>query len=81
MNCGKTLCRTGGILLVCPWPQRDSVRRRRMRGETHDAPSGLYDQRPAAAGRLLVVSGSALTRPDIDWNLEQFRQAGFGFVH
>ncbi|MGQ9504167.1 MAG: glycosyl hydrolase [Thermogutta sp.] len=35
-------------------------------------------QRP---GTYFWCPGSAFTREDIDWNLEQLRNAGFGFVH
>jgi hypothetical protein len=36
------------------------------------------EQRP---GAYWWCPGSAFTREDIDWNLEKFRDAGFGFVH
>lgn len=32
-------------------------------------------------GTYWWVPGNALTKHDVDWNLEQLREAGFGFVH
>lgn len=77
MNRCKTLRWTAGLVVVVSLAIPSSPAAEKSAGPAWPFSIGAA-QRP---GTYWWCPGNAFTREDIDWNLEQFHRAGFGFVH
>lgn len=77
-----TRCSWPALLLAIVLPIAPAVRAAETAPPAAQPPAWPFavgaEQRP---GTYWWCPGSALTEPDIDWNLEHFRDGGFGFVH